>query len=72
MSAEALAKVPLLITSSILNHITFTPPNPPPKKEEQVKYVPSGGWMENGPYTVLHAAAMSQVSKLRYGRLHRG
>ena len=61
MTTEALAKIPLLITSSLLNHITFTPPNPPPKQEEQAKYVPATGMIEKGPYTVLHAAAISKV-----------
>lgn len=34
----AAVKIPFLLATPLVCYITFTPPNPPPKREEQLKY----------------------------------
>lgn len=36
--APAYLKIPLLLTVPLVCHVTFTSPNPPPKREEQLRY----------------------------------
>lgn len=38
MAFATIFKIPLLLLNAYCVHVAFTPPNPPPKKQEKVKY----------------------------------